>query len=513
MFGKMKLSSQNYRSISNLTLRLFILVLILSGYVFSCNANIEEQQQAYRDIIGYWKEYIVHEDSKEETALRKIVLNSNGKLEQSIVYELGTQCRIWLNNDDISYNNGTIEFWRGEFKGEMSEDKNSIQLIYKQMSNPFLMERIQNKQTIQLLDSLENCIGAEYAYQIPAKLDDGWECADLKDVGIDKEKILEAIDQITKGKYKDIHSLLIVKDGKLVLEEYFAAEGKIIGPFVNQVFRDRVQMLASVTKSVNSALLGIAQEQGFITDLDAPAFELFPEYSDLIKDGKELIRVKHLLTMSAGFHWNELVIPYSNPRNDAMVMHQGKDLIRYCLEKSMAKKPGEKFVYHSGLSVILGEILKRSVGVPGDKFAEEYLFKPLEISAYNWPTTHEGLLKTGGGLALRPRDMAKFGQLYLNNGKWNEIQIVPEKWVKESTLAHIKTTSGSYGYQWWLRSFDINDKKIDSFYAIGTGGQFIVVIPEFDMVLVSTAQNYDRGWSRRFYEMLGSYILPAVLNE
>jgi len=508
----MKTLKQSFNSSSIIIFLLLITGWILPGFILSCTANVEERQQAYQDIIGYWKEYIVIDSLKEETALRKIVLNSNGKLEQSIVYELGTQCRIWLNNYEISFENGHLEFWGGEFEGEMNEDKNSIQLTYEQMSNPFLLERIQDEPTIQLLDSLENCIGGEYVYEIPAKLDDGWECADLKDVGIQEDKIFEVIDQITKGKYKDIHSLLIVKDGKLVLEEYFAAEGKIIGPFVNQVFRDRVQMLASVTKSVNSALIGIAQQQGYITDIDAPAFVLFPEYSVLIKDGKEQIKLKHLLTMSAGFHWNELVIPYSNPQNDAMVMHQGKDLIRYCLEKSMAKKPGEKFVYHSGLSVILGEILKRSVGVLGDKFAEEYLFKPLGISEYNWPTTHEGLLKTGGGLALRPRDMAKFGQLYLNKGKWNGKQVVPEKWVKASTQHQVKTTSGGYGYQWWLRSFSVNDRQINSFYAIGRAGQFIVVFPELDMVVVSTAQNYDRGWSRRFYEMLGNYILPAIID-
>ncbi|MBN2089763.1 serine hydrolase [candidate division KSB1 bacterium] len=512
MFIKMNTLKQDSKSSSINLLRLIFLGWFLSGFILNCNASIEKKQQAYQDIIGYWREYIIHEDSKEETALRKIVLNSNGKLEQSIVYELATQCRIWLNNDEISFKDGHLEFWGGEFKGEMSEDKNSIQLIYKQMSNPFLLERIQDNPTIQLLDSLEKCIGGEYAYEIPAKLDDGWDCTDLKDVGINKEKIFEAIDQITNGKHKDIHSLLIVKDGKLVLEEYFAAEGKIIGPFVNQVFRDRVQMLASVTKSVNSALIGIAQQQGSITDLDAPAFELLPEYSDLIKDGKDQIQLKHLLTMSAGFHWNELVVPYSDPRNDAMVMHQGKDLIRYCLKKSMVKKPGEKFVYHSGLSVILGEILKRSVGIPGDKFAEEYLFKPLGISAYKWSMSKDSLLHTGGGLALRPRDMAKFGLLYLNNGKWHGKQIVPEKWVKESTQPHISTTSGSYGYQWWLRSFIVNDRQIDSFYAIGNAGQFIFVFPELDMVVVSTAQNYDRGWSRRFYEMLEKYILPAVVE-
>jgi len=506
-----KLLKQNSKSTLMAAFLFIILGWILSGFVFSCGASVEEKQQTYQDIIGYWKEYIVHNDSKEETALRKIVINSNGKLEQSIVYELATQCRVWLNDNEISFENGHLEFWGGEFKGEMSEDKNSILLTYKQMDNPFLLERIQDEKTIQLLDSLESCIGREYVYEIPVKLDDGWECENLENVGINKEKIFEVIDQITNGKHKDIHSLLIVKDGKLVLEEYFAAEGKIVGAFVNQVLRDRVQMLASVTKSVNSALFGIAQEQGFIKDLDAPAFALFPEYSDIIKDGKEQIRLKHLLTMSAGFHWNELVIPYSNPQNDAMVMHQRKDLIRYCLEKPMAQKPGEKFVYHTGLSVILGEILRRSVGISGDKFAEKYLFKPLGISAYIWPTTPDSLLATGGGLALRPRDMAKFGQLYLNDGKWNEKQIVPEKWVKESTQHHIKTTSGAYGYQWWLRSFHINDRQVDSFYASGRAGQFIFVFPELDMVVVSTAQNYDKSWSRRFYEMLGSYILTAVV--
>ena len=177
------------------------------------------------------------------------------------------------------------------------------------------------------------------------------------------------------------------------------------------------------------------------------------------------------------------------------------------------QKPGEKFVYHNVLSVILGEILKRSVGISGDKFAEEYLFNPLGISTYEWSKIPDSLLKADGGLALRPKDMAKFGQLYLNDGQWNETQIVPEKLIKESTQPHIKTTSGAYGYQWWLRSFHINDRQIDSFYANGNGGQFIFVFPELSMVVVSTAQNYDRDWSGRFYEILGSVIFPAVVSS
>jgi CubicO group peptidase (beta-lactamase class C family) len=491
---------------------LIISIWILSGVVFSCGAHIEEKQQDYKDIIGHWKEYIVHDNRKEETALRKIIINSNGKLEQSIVYELATQCRVWLHNDEMSYHNGHLEFWKGEFKGEMSKDKNSIQLIYKRMKNPFLLERIHDKKTIQLLDRLENSIGGKYIYKIPTKLDDGWDCADLEDVGMDKVKILEVIKEITNGKYKDIHSLLIVKDGKLVLEEYFAAEGKIFGPFVNRIFRERVQMLASVTKSVNSTLIGIAHEKGFIKDFSSPAFELFPEYTEIIKDRKKQIQLKHLLTMSAGFFWNENLIPSSSNRNDAQAMHRSTDLIRYCLEKPMVHQPGERFVYHSGLSVILGEILKRSTKIPLDKFAETYLFNPLGISAYKWSKTQGGLIETGGGLALCPRDMAKFGQLYLNGGKWDNKQIVSEKWVKESTHPHIKTTYAAYGYQWWIRNFKINDRQIDSFYAIGNAGQFIFVFPELDTVVVSTAQNYDKNWSRRFLSMLRNSILPALVS-
>ena len=119
MFANMKSFRQNSKSTLRAAFLRIILGFILPGFVFSCGASIEETQQAYQDIIGYWKEYIVHDSLKEETALRKIVLNSNGKLEQSIVYELGTQCRIWLNNDKISFEDGHLEFWGGEFKGEM----------------------------------------------------------------------------------------------------------------------------------------------------------------------------------------------------------------------------------------------------------------------------------------------------------------------------------------------------------------------------------------------------------
>ncbi len=442
--------------------------------------------------------------------LRKIVINSKGKLEQSIVYELGPQCRVWLNDDDISFENGLLEFWGNDFEGRISADKNSIPLNYKNMDSPFLLERLEDKDTIRLLDSLENCQNNEFIYEIPEQKDDQWLCADLESEGMDKNKLSDLINQIKKGKYDDIHSLLIVRNGKILLEEYFWANGKISGPFVNKVFRERLQNQASVTKSVNSALVGLAIKQGFIQDTKFPVKEFFPEHTDIFTGGKERIQLYDLLTMSAGLQWNELEISYNNPGNDVNKMERSDDLIKYCLNKPLESKPGLEFSYNSGVSLILGEIVNRATGIETDKFAEMNLFNRLEISDYSWASRKNKLLATGGGLALRARDMAKFGLLYLNNGNWNGEQILSENFIQRSTQPQIKTRSGWYGFQWWIRSFNIRNREILAYYANGRAGQFIFVFPEMKMIVVSTAQNYKGGYHKKFYKMLQKEILPAV---
>jgi len=383
-------------------------ILFLLGTAIYCPANAQKKQESYRDIFGYWQEYILNSGAKEKTSIRKITLNTEGNLTQSITYEMAPQCRIWLNDDDISFKNGRLDFWGGEFSGEMSDDKNSVLLTYKQMSNPFLLERIRDKKTIELIDRIEASQGKEYAYYILEQTGDGWECVNLEDLGLNKKSMIDCVNQIRKGKYKDIHSLLIVKNGKLAFEEYFGAEGTLWSPFLNQVLRDRIQMLASVTKSVNSALIGIAVEKGIFPSIQDPAFELFPEYAPLLDAEKNKILIEHLLTMSAGLEWNELDVPYSDPQNDVN-------------------------------------------------------------------------------------------------------QIIPKDWVKDSTRIQIKKTLGGYGYQWWMRSFKAHGKLIDAYYALGRAGQFIMVFPALDLIVVSTAQNYDYGWSTRFYNLVHKYILQAVM--
>lgn len=484
----------------------FLFIVILLG----CTPNIEEKQKEYKDIIGYWKESLIKDGVKDGTALRKIEVNSKGKLEQSITVELGTQCRIWLNDDDITFKDGHLSFWDGDLYGDMSEDKQSISLVYVHMDFPFLLERIHDPETIQMIDSLANCMGGEYIYRIPQQLDDGFDCTSLGDVNINEEKITDLVGDILDGDYDDTHSLLIVRHGKLVLEEYFCDDGRIFGPYVNEVYRERVQNLASVTKSVNSALMGIAIDQGYIKNVDVPIVEFFPEYADILTIEKEDITIKDLLTMSAGLQWNESKVSYSASANDVNKMERADDLFRYILEKDLVAEPGKEFNYSTGLSTILGEIINRSVGLESDKFAEETLFKSLGISDYKWTRRRMNQLATGGGLSLRARDMAKIGQLYLDNGQWNSEQVISEDWVTASTARHMTTSSGAYGYQWWMRTYTITGHKIDSYFAHGRSGQYIAVFPGLDMIVVSTAQNYGRGWSKQFFNMLSEDLLPAV---
>lgn len=486
------------------------ILLGMCVFISGCKIRSDEKDKEWEDITGYWKEYLLDDGVKNEAALRKIVINSKGKLEQSIVYELGNQCRIWLNNDDISFENGLLKYWGDDFEGQISADKNSIPMIYKNMNSPFILKRLQDKETIQFLDSIENCQDVEYIYEIPEQKNDNWICVDLETEGMDKNKLSGLINQIKKGKYDDIHSLLIVRNGKLLLEEYFWADGKIAGPFVNKIFRERIQSQASVTKSVNSALIGLAIKQGLIEDTKQKVYEYFPEHEEIFVDGKRQIQLYDLLTMSSGLQWNELSLSYNNPGNDVNKMERSDDLIKYCFSKALESRPGLEFNYNSGISIILGEIVHRASGIETNKYAEDNLFNHLGISDYSWSRRKNNLLATGGGLALQARDMAKFGLLYLNNGKWNDEQILNENYVKRSTQSQIKTRSGGYGFQWWIRSFSHNGNKIDAYYANGRAGQFIFVFPELNMIVVSTAQNYKGAYHGKFYKMLEKDILPAV---
>jgi CubicO group peptidase (beta-lactamase class C family) len=278
--------------------------------------------------------------------------------------------------------------------------------------------------------------------------------------------------------------------------------------------------MKSATKSVNSILVGITIDQHKISNVDAKISSFFPEYSDLFTNKqKDAICLKHLLSMTAGLSWDEWTYPYTDPRNDAAMMASKADFFSYVLEKPLATAPGAKFTYSSGVSLMLGEILYKATGLRADKFAEIYLFGPLGISDYYWQKAPNGVVNTLGGLALRPRDMAKIGQLYLNDGRWDGKQIVSKEWVRASTRQQVGAgqlpawfLADSYGYQWWLGSFDVGNQAIASYSARGQGGQFIINFPTLQMVAVFTGWNDNRLLGQPL-EMLQRYILPAAIPK
>jgi CubicO group peptidase (beta-lactamase class C family) len=364
---------------------------------------------------------------------------------------------------------------------------------------------------------LSACFNASaYQYTVPEKTNDGWETSSLSDVNLDTNLIKELFERIGDGGYKNIHSVLLVKRGKLVAEEYFSGKNSA-GQF--QMFtRDTLNEMKSATKSVNSILVGIAIDQHLIRGVDEKISSFFPEYSDIFTNKqKDAIRLKDLLSMTAGLSWDEWTYPYTDPRNDAAMMASKADFFRYVLERPVATTPGKKFVYNSGISLMLGEIIYKASGLRADKFAEHYLFSALGITNYYWQKAPNGVVNTLGGLWLQSRDMAKIGQLFLNGGRWNGKQIVSEKWVKESTKQQVGAgqlpswfLADGYGYQWWLGSFHVRDKTFESYSARGQGGQFIIVFPSLQMVAVFTGWN-DNELLGQPLDMIQKYILPAAL--
>ncbi|MCP4664494.1 MAG: serine hydrolase [bacterium] len=342
----------------------------------------------------------------------------------------------------------------------------------------------------------------EYQYRVPPQLDDGWPVASLEEAGLDVELVSRLTRDIHAGRYRGLYALVVIKDGRLVHEAYFGGRD-----------RDSLNRLFSVTKSVTSALIGIAIDQGSIAGVEQSVLDLLPAYDVADSQAKRAITLEHLLTQTSGLAWDELAQPYSNPDNIHRRMWRSRDWMKFTLELPLRDEPGSRWAYSTGNSHLLGGILKNATGIHADAFAERHLFAPLGIGKYDWNRDPQGHPCTGGsdgGLRLRARDIAKLGLLYLDRGRWQGRQVVPEAWVERSTKPHIEAGFGGYGYQWWTRSFELLGSRLDHFIAIGHGGQRIYVVPDLRLVVVLSA--WDRADDA---DVLGPLllILKAALGK
>ena len=300
----------------------------------------------------------------------------------------------------------------------------------------------------------------------------GWQTSTPEQQGMDSAKLMIA-DEFIQDRLPDAFSLLVVKNGYLVFEKYYSWGSA-----------EKYAVVHSVTKSVTSALIGIALDKGYLKNVDQKLIEFFPEYiTDESEPGKREIRLKHLLTMSAGYMWND--------RGPSMMnWYSSSNWVKSAVQLPLKDSPGEVFNYNSSTSHLLSIILTKSTKTSTLDFARKNLFDPLGIQSAFWREDPQGYHIGGFGLGLSARDLAKIGFLYLNNGYWNGQSIVSEYWVKESTgqkiqaFRHPLYGTFGYGYQWWVKNID----GCDSFRAWGRRGQFIVVVPELDLVVAVTSE-------------------------
>ena len=348
----------------------------------------------------------------------------------------------------------------------------------------------------------------------PASGEDHWAVAAPADVGLDGATLCAIGPRFTEWKQANIHAVLVARHGRLAFEHYFSGAdedwGRSIGTV--QFDPDVKHDVRSVTKSVTALLLGIAIGRGLVPGVDAPVLSLLPDYADLKTEAKQRITLRHLLTMSAGLAWDEN-IPYSDSANSEIRMDFAADPYRYVLERPVDAPPGHRYNYSGGSAALISAVLHKATGKTEDVLAQDMLFAPLGITDVSWARyPGNGDPIAASGLRMRPRDMAKLGQLVLNHGRWNEQQIVPEAWLEESMAPHIQGSQlYFYGYQWWLGRSLVGGRPTDWEAGVGLGGQRVFIVPALDLVVVTTAGLYKsemQAWVP--LQILNRYVLDAV---
>ncbi len=359
-------------------------------------------------------------------------------------------------------------------------------------------------------------VAVDWAYRQPEHVLYGWQTGSLNEVGVDVAPIDDLMRRLRSIPDTLVHSVLIVKDGILVLEEYLEGK-KYTNPEYQDAMptfpfhRDTVHNIASITKSVTSALLGIAIDIGLIDSVECRAAEFFPEIDAFQEAGKNEITLEHLVTMSSGLEWDQHAVGLTDPENDIVWFYTSTNPVASYAGRPLVAEPGSLFVYSEASINTVARAIERASGMLLDEFAAEYLFGPLGIDDARWLIIREGFVWASGNLAITPRSMAKIGQLYLDRGVWNGERIVSSEWIDRSAAA-FHTFDGpwryGYGYAWWLDAYD--DWAVETIAGHGLGGQRIHVIPALNAVVILTGGCYWIPPVTHPDLILDNYIIPAL---
>lgn len=351
----------------------------------------------------------------------------------------------------------------------------------------------------------------------PLNIGDGWQTGSAVEAGIDPLWLTRMLAAIYRGpesgdsltlpggapKFENIHSVLIVRGGKLVFEEYF-----------NNYHRANTHDTYSATKSITSLLTGLAIERGYLSGVDELVLPWFPDYTPPELSGFwAAITVEDLLTMRSGLDCNDW-----SPDSPAYYLKsfewRGPDALADIFSLQALVTPGKVFSYCSPGVDLLGTLLERAIGQTLTQFARVHLFYQLGFPGRSFQELPGGCPDASGHVYLTPREMARLGQLMLQGGNWDGKQIIPQEWFQTSTSMHMPldfnlTWGSGYGYLWWLNEVSLHGWRIDSFSASGYGGQVITIFPSLDMVVVFTGGNFENDEGQPF-QIMERYILPAV---
>lgn len=325
---------------------------------------------------------------------------------------------------------------------------------------------------------------------------------------INGDKLLLLNKEIKQGNFGDIHSLLIIRNDKIVFENYYS-----------NYRRDDLHPIGASTQSIVSALVGVMLHENDSISLSTKIIDLLPEYAQYFENipQKNQIDIGHLLTNTSGLWWDEWTHVFGSEDNDAYVMTLSDDWISNVLSTPMIREPGYEFNFNSGNGILMAPIIQQLTGTELEQYAKENLFGPLDIDKWKWENIPGDYVNAAWGLHLRPVDLAKIGYLYLKDGLWNGHMIFEENWRHRSSRNR-KVVSNYYGYGYfWWRFSNVADavrslKQNDVFFSWGDGGQYLFIVPHLDMVVVTTAGNYSNNETVAI-EMLRDFIFASVTDR
>ncbi|MFS4471024.1 serine hydrolase domain-containing protein [Chryseobacterium sp. T20] len=350
---------------------------------------------------------------------------------------------------------------------------------------------------INLTVPAQNTTEQQIAIQ-PIQSNSGWKVSQEK---INTERIRTLNKKIAENRFKNITGIVIIKEGKLLLEEYFNESG-----------RDSLQDTRSVGKSFSSALTGIAIKEGYLKNENQKLSEFYDlKFFKNYSAQKDNVTIKSLLTMSSGFDGNDE--DYESPGNEEN-MYPTENWVKFTLDLPMTANPiGKNWNYFTAGVVLSGDILDKSVPQGLKNYADQKLFQPLGITNYKWQFTPQQKPSLAGGLRMKALDFAKFGQLYQNNGIWNGKTILSKEWIQKSFTNYFTENPDfeGYGYLFWRKVYTVGNKSYEAFQSSGNGGNKIIIFTEIPVVIVITAQAYNKPYAHQQSEkIVQDYLLPAL---